>query len=191
MQKTIERQQQLARIKFRISPKQVETVIVNNVQRGINAPYAELLNVLRNYFLNDDNFRNVIEDCLNCVVLLGKNLKPFVDAVCDLDWYSRSEDLLELYSRFLLNLVTAHTYHCPKVLANLVKAFKGIWTLYIYELFIIQVSMYIGNTFCSLHIIVQYTYMIVNNCVIMIELVFTFILDNLCGRSNSTKNILF
>lgn len=125
MQKTIERQQQLARIKLKIAPKQVETVIVNNVQNGINAPYVELLKVLRNYSLNDSNFKNVIEDCLNCVVLLGKSVKPFVDAVCDLDWSCRNEELVELYGRFLLNLVTAHTYHCAKVLTCLVKAFKG------------------------------------------------------------------
>lgn len=125
MRKTLDRQAATARLKFRFKKNQVEQILLSYIRDGNTGPYSELVKVLQDYPLTDDNFRILIEDCTSCVVLLGRELKQFVDVLCNVEWATRSEDLVELYSRFVMSLVTAHTYHCPKVMTCLVKLFKG------------------------------------------------------------------
>ncbi|KAI8434556.1 hypothetical protein MSG28_003102 [Choristoneura fumiferana] len=124
MRKTLDRQAAVARVKFRFKERQVENIIVNYVKDKSFGPYGELVKVLQDYPLTDENFKILIEDCLSCVVLLGRDMKQFVDILCNVQWASRSQQLVELYIRFLLSLLTAHTYHCPLVLTNLVKKFR-------------------------------------------------------------------
>ncbi|XP_072943600.1 RNA polymerase I-specific transcription initiation factor RRN3 [Epargyreus clarus] len=124
MRKTLDRQAAVARMKFRFKKNQVEQILLSYIRDGNSGPYGELLNVLKDCQLNDDNYRILFEDCLSCVVLLGRELKQFVDVLCNIEWASRDEELVEVYSRFMLSLVTAHTYHAPKVMMGLVKLFK-------------------------------------------------------------------
>lgn len=126
MRKTLDRQAAVARIKFRFKERQVENIIVNYIENKKYGPYGELLKVLQDYSLTDENYKILIEDCLSCVVLLGRDMKQFVDILCNVQWENRGPEQVELYSRFLLSLVTAHTYHSPVVLLNLVKKFRGI-----------------------------------------------------------------
>lgn len=125
MQKTIERQAALARMRLRFTKNQVEQILVNYVSNKSTGPYHELVKVLKEYPLNEDNFRIVFDESLSCVVLLGRELTQFVDVVCNIEWLSRSEELVGLYRRFVLDLVTAHTYHCPLVMMRLVTLFRG------------------------------------------------------------------
>lgn len=125
LQKSLERQTALAHAKLKLKPKQVENAIVAQVNHNNVVQYNELIKILREYPLNDSNFKCVADDCLSCVVLLGRNFVPFVNAVLTLDWVHRDEELVKLYSTFLIDLVTAHTYHCPSVMRCLVKLFQG------------------------------------------------------------------
>lgn len=125
MQKTLDRQAAIARMKISFKKHQIEQVLLSYVRDGSSGQYNELLKILRDNTLNDSNFRVLFEDCLDCVVYLGRELKPFVDVLCNIEWASRDEELVNIYSRFLLSLVTAHTYHTTKIMAALVKLFKG------------------------------------------------------------------
>lgn len=125
MRKTLDRQAALARLKFSLNRDQVSQVLRNYVKDGNSGSYNELMRVLKDGPLNDNNFRVLLEDSMNCVVLLGKDLKQFVDFLCDVEWINRTEDLVELYKRFLFNLVTAHAYHCQRIMNSLMKLFKG------------------------------------------------------------------
>lgn len=125
MQKTLERQAALARFKLRFTKNQIEQILINYASNKNTGPYHELVKVLKEYPLNEDNFRIVFDESLSCIVLLGRELTHFVDVVCNIEWLSRSEELVELYRKFALNLVTAHTYHCPLVMLRLVTLFKG------------------------------------------------------------------
>lgn len=125
MRKTLDRQAAIARMKVNFKRKQIEQILLTYIRDGNSGTYNELLAVLKDNPLNDDNFRILFEDCLTCVVLLGRELKPFVNILCSIEWANRDEELVEIYSRFILNLVTAHTYHCPRILSSLVKLFKG------------------------------------------------------------------
>ncbi|XP_026724746.1 RNA polymerase I-specific transcription initiation factor RRN3 isoform X1 [Trichoplusia ni] len=125
MQKTLERQAAVARMRLRFTKNQVEQILVNYAKNKNAGPYLELVKVLRDYPLNEDNFRIVFDDSLSCVVLLGRELTQFVDVVCNIEWLNRSEELVSLYRTFVLNLVTAHTYHCPLVMMRLVTLFKA------------------------------------------------------------------
>ncbi|CAG5051269.1 unnamed protein product [Parnassius apollo] len=124
MRKTLDRQNAHARIKLRFKKSQIEQILLSYISNGNSGPYNELVKVLEEYPLNNDNYKILMEDCISCVVLLGRELKQFVEVLCNVEWASRDEEFVEMYSRFLLNLVTAHTYHCPKVMANLVRLFK-------------------------------------------------------------------
>lgn len=126
LQKSLERQTAIAHAKLKIKPKQVENAIVAQVNHSNVSQYNELIKILREYPLNDDNFKCVVDDCLSCVVLLGRNFDPFVNTVLMLDWLHRDDALVNLYSSFLVGLVTAHTYHSPSVMRCLLKLFQGI-----------------------------------------------------------------
>ncbi|XP_046964501.1 RNA polymerase I-specific transcription initiation factor RRN3 [Vanessa cardui] len=125
IRKTLDRQAAVARTKLSFKKNQIERILLSYIRDDNSGPYNELINILREYPLNDDNFRILFEDCLSCVVLLGRDLKAFVDALYCVEWAHRDESLVEIYSRFVLSLVTAHTYHCPRLMASLVKLFKA------------------------------------------------------------------
>ncbi|RVE43242.1 hypothetical protein evm_012122 [Chilo suppressalis] len=63
-------------------------------------------------------------EILQCVVLLGRQFEQYIELLCSVEWASRSEELVELFTKFVLNLVTAHNYHCQIVLTCLIKSFK-------------------------------------------------------------------
>lgn len=125
MQKTLDRQAALARTRLKFSEKQIEQILLNYAKTGNIGPYSELVRVLRDYPLNDENFRIILEDCLSCVLIMGQDFKQFVEAVCNVEWASRCEKLVNLFSTFIISLVTAHIYHCPQVMSCLVKVFKA------------------------------------------------------------------
>lgn len=146
LQKSIERQTAIAHAKLKLKPKQVESAIVAHVEHNNVVQYNELIKILREYPLNDDNFKCVVDDCLSCVVLLGRNLIPFVNVVLSLDWVHRDDTLVELYATFLIGLVTAHTYHCPSVMKCLVKLFQGNF-IFVSSIFIYYFNFIIGLNF--------------------------------------------
>ncbi|XP_034840321.1 RNA polymerase I-specific transcription initiation factor RRN3 [Maniola hyperantus] len=125
MRKTLDRQAAVARMKISFKKNQIEQVLHTYVRDGNSGPYNELMKILKDNQLNDSNFRVLFEDCLSCVVLLGREMKTFVEVVCNINWVDRDEDLVELYSRFLLSLVTAHTYHSMRIIGALVKLFRA------------------------------------------------------------------
>ncbi|KAM3961272.1 RNA polymerase I-specific transcription initiation factor RRN3 homolog Tif-IA [Aphomia sociella] len=130
MQKTLHRQAAVTRLKFKFNKNQVEQILLSYINDGNVGSYNELLKVLQDYPLNDDNFRILLEDSLSCVVLLSRECSQFVELICGVVWASRSQELVELFSKFVMSLVTAHIYHCPKVMNSLMKVFKAdgeIW----------------------------------------------------------------
>lgn len=137
MQKTLERQAAVARMRLRFTKNQLEQILVDYAKNKNAGPYLDLVKVLQDYPLNEDNFRIVFDDSLSCVVLLGRELTQFVDVVCNIEWLSRSEELVALYKTFVLNIVTAHTYHCPLVMRRLISLFKGNFKAHLNYLLII------------------------------------------------------
>ncbi|KAL0842378.1 hypothetical protein ABMA28_014499 [Loxostege sticticalis] len=125
MRKTLDRQAAVAREKFKFNKNQVEQILLAYVRDQKTGPYNDLLKVLKEIPLNDENYQILFEDSLSCVVLLGRNFKPYVELVCNIEWAGRREDLVELFSRFVLSLLTAHTYHCECVMNCLIKLFKA------------------------------------------------------------------
>lgn len=125
MRKTLDRQAAITRMKVRFKKNQIEQILSSYTRDGNAGPYSELLKVLKECPLNDSNYNILLDDCLSSVVLLGRELKQFVDIVCNIEWATRSEELVEKFSTFVLNLVTAHTYHCPRVMTSLLQLFKG------------------------------------------------------------------
>ncbi|CAG9114843.1 unnamed protein product [Plutella xylostella] len=124
MQKTLDRQANVARMKFRFKENQVQNILLTYITNN-TGPYNDLIEILKTYPLSDENFKLLIEDCISCVVLLGRELKLFVSAVCAVEWTDKSPENIELYSRFLIDLVTAHAYHSPHVMDSLVKLFRA------------------------------------------------------------------
>lgn len=128
MQRTLDRQSTVARMKFKLKEQQVQNILHTYLSNN-TGPYNDLMEILKLYPLSEHNFKVVFEDCIACVVLLGREFKPFISVICDVEWTDKSEENVALYSMFLLDLVTTHTYHSPLVLASLVKRFKGNYAI--------------------------------------------------------------
>ncbi|XP_047512412.1 RNA polymerase I-specific transcription initiation factor RRN3 [Pieris napi] len=124
MRKTLDRQAALTRMKVSFKKKQINQVIVDYVNDGKYGPYNELINILKDKQISDGNFLVLFEDCLSCTVYFEKDWKMFIDLLCDIQWVNRDPELVKVYSKFIVSLVTAHTYHCPKVMTTLVNLFK-------------------------------------------------------------------
>ncbi|XP_026329360.1 RNA polymerase I-specific transcription initiation factor RRN3 isoform X2 [Hyposmocoma kahamanoa] len=95
MQKTLDRQAAITRMKVRFKKNQIEQILISYNRDGKTGPYGELLKVLQECPINDNNYKILLEE------------------------------LVEMFSMFVLNLVTAHTYHCPRVMTSLVQLFKA------------------------------------------------------------------
>lgn len=134
MRKTLDRQAEIRRMRMKFKEKQIEQILLSYTRDGNAGPYGDLVKVLQEYPLNDNNYKILLEDCLSSVVLFGREMKPFVDIVCKIEWATRSEELVELFSMFVLNLLTAHTYHCPRVMTCFLELFKGKYSQLIFSI---------------------------------------------------------
>ncbi|CAK1545141.1 unnamed protein product [Leptosia nina] len=124
MRKTLDRQAAVSRMKVSFKKKQIEQVIVDYANDGKYGPYNELLNLLKDKQISDRNFKILFEDCLSCVVYFKNDWKLFVELLCGIEWINRGPELVDVYSKFIINLVVTHTYHCQKVMTALVNLFK-------------------------------------------------------------------
>lgn len=124
MQKTLNRSATVARMKFKLKPHQVQNILLSYLREN-QGPCNDLIEILKTYPLNDENFKYLFEDCILCVVLLGRDMKKFITTVCNVEWINKSEENIELFSKFIVDLVTAHSYHAHLVMGSLINRFKG------------------------------------------------------------------
>ncbi|CAG4912517.1 unnamed protein product [Colias eurytheme] len=126
MRKTLDRQAALTLTNLSFKKNQIRNVIIDYIQNGKTGPFNEVFQILKDgQNMSDNNFRVLFEDCLSCIVYLERDFKLFIDILCNIEWANRDPELVEVFTRFILSLVTAHTYHCPRVMTSLVKLFKA------------------------------------------------------------------
>lgn len=141
MQRSIDRRASLGRMKFKLKENQVRKILHTYLDNNV-APYNDLIEILNLCPLSDGNFKVLFEDCIACVVLLDRDFKPFVSVLCDVEWTNKSDENVALFSTFLLDLVTTHTYHSPLVMASLVKLFRGKLSDCLYQKYLLLVWMF-------------------------------------------------
>lgn len=130
MQKAIDRQAALARARFKLEPKQIQQIVLNYLQKNNLKQYEELVSAIRNWPISDDNLTVLLEDSINSVFLFSIETHSLVECVCNINWINKRPEFVDLYSQWILDLLTAHIYHAPTVMASLLKQFKhdgDIW----------------------------------------------------------------
>ncbi|XP_050678758.1 RNA polymerase I-specific transcription initiation factor RRN3 [Leptidea sinapis] len=124
MRKTLDRQAAVTRMKVCFKSKQIERILVNFIKDGNSVSYNELLKILNDGQLSDSNFKVLFEDCLSCVIYMERELKSFIQVLCNIEWVTRDQEIVDVFGTFIVSLLTAHTYHCPRVMTELVKLFR-------------------------------------------------------------------
>lgn len=92
--------------------------------------FEQLVRTLRDRTLNDTEAELILTECSLCVSLMGRDVKLLIEVLFTIDWYSRSPRIVELFSKWVLDLLTAHVYHTPMaiglLLTSLTKS-RCIW----------------------------------------------------------------
>ncbi|XP_027843438.1 RNA polymerase I-specific transcription initiation factor RRN3-like isoform X1 [Aphis gossypii] len=68
----------------------------------------------------------LLKDARNCVNILNENLTLFVKVILILKWMNRSDEVVNEYRGFLLDVCTAHNYHTKFAIEQLVTCFSHV-----------------------------------------------------------------
>lgn len=85
--------------------------------------YENLICMIRDANLSDKEVSSLLKEASDCVALLSRELKLFVEVILSIKWTDRDETVVKQYQSFLVNLLSAHVYHDKAVLDMLVSNF--------------------------------------------------------------------
>lgn len=84
-------------------------------------PYEDLVCALRDDSVGEANLKIILKSCSLCVGATGREARLFVEALYSLNWPSMSDETVDLFSKWTLNLLTAQIHHTPTAMESLVK----------------------------------------------------------------------
>ncbi|VVC30424.1 Hypothetical protein CINCED_3A002920 [Cinara cedri] len=73
--------------------------------------------------IKDEELVKLLKDARQCINVLNENLTLFVKVILVLKWMNRSEEVVNEYRAFLLDVCTAHSYHTKFAMDQLVSCF--------------------------------------------------------------------
>ncbi|XP_022170492.1 RNA polymerase I-specific transcription initiation factor RRN3-like isoform X1 [Myzus persicae] len=76
--------------------------------------------------IKDAELVALLKDARNCVNILNENLTLFVKVILILKWMNRSDEVVNEYRGFLLDVCTAHNYHTKFAIEQLVTCFSHV-----------------------------------------------------------------
>lgn len=82
--------------------------------------YENLVISIRDAELLDNDITGLLTEATQCISLLNRDLRLFVEAVLSVKWTHRSAGVISEYRSFLLNLLSAHNYHAKYAIDKLV-----------------------------------------------------------------------
>ncbi|XP_050436461.1 RNA polymerase I-specific transcription initiation factor RRN3-like [Adelges cooleyi] len=100
----------------------------NNVKDKIQ--YNNLICDIRDTGVEIKDFElvKILKDARNCVNILNENLTLFVKVILVLKWMNRSDEVINEYRGFLLEVCCAHNYHTKFAVEQLVSCFSEVNT---------------------------------------------------------------
>lgn len=103
--------------------QKVQNILEEYVSTKQSRDYENILCLIRDAELTDEDVLSLLKEATDCISLLSKELKLFVEALLSIDWLSKRSDVVKEYQTFIVNLVAAHNYHAKMVIDRLVKLF--------------------------------------------------------------------
>lgn len=85
--------------------------------------YENLICLIRDANLSDKEVSSLLKEASDCVALLNRDLRLFVEVILNVKWTNRETSVVKQYQSFLVNLLSAHVYHDKAVLDMLVSNF--------------------------------------------------------------------
>lgn len=103
--------------------KRVQSILLDFVNKSSNRDYENLLVLLRDAELYDDDLSSLLQEASECISLLNRDFRLFVEAILCVTWVNRNKTVVGAYQTFIVNLVSAHNYHAKYVIDKLVALF--------------------------------------------------------------------
>lgn len=103
--------------------QKVQNILEEYVSTKQSREYENILCLIRDADLTDGDILSLLKEATDCISLLSKDLKLFVEALLNIDWLTKRADVVKEYQTFIVNLVAAHNYHTKMVIDKLVKLF--------------------------------------------------------------------
>lgn len=117
-------QQTPTRVKFVLPHAQkVQSILEDYLFKQESRDYENILCQIRDAQFTDDEVSSLLKEATECISILGKDLRLFVEAVLSIEWSDKSEHVVSEYQSFIVNLLSAHNYHAKVVIDKLVKSF--------------------------------------------------------------------
>lgn len=103
--------------------QKVQNILEEFVSTKQSREYENILCLIRDAELSDEDVLSLIKEAADCIALLSKDLKLFVEALLSIDWLNKRADVIKEYQTLIVNLVAAHNYHAKTVIDKSVKLF--------------------------------------------------------------------
>ncbi|CAH0555911.1 unnamed protein product [Brassicogethes aeneus] len=100
--------------------KRVHNILIEVTRTGSSRDYENLLVLLRDAELLDDDLSSLLKEATQCISLLNRDLRLFVEAILGVRWVDRNKSVVSEYQSFIVNLISAHNYHAKFVIDKLV-----------------------------------------------------------------------
>ncbi|KRT81060.1 hypothetical protein AMK59_5202, partial [Oryctes borbonicus] len=115
------------KVRFQLHLAKKLRKILDSYINGDNVrEYENLVVSIRDAELLDSDISEILTEATQCISLLNKDLRLFVEAVLTIKWTHRSANIISEYRSFLLNLLSAHNYHAKYAIDNLVSNFLPV-----------------------------------------------------------------
>lgn len=117
-------QQTPTKVKFVLPHTQkVQSILEGYIFKQESRDYENILCLIRDAHLTDEDVSSLLKEATECISILSKDLRLFVEAILSIEWSNKSEYIVTEYQSFIVNLLSAHNYHAKLVIEKLVKLF--------------------------------------------------------------------
>ncbi|KAL3270008.1 hypothetical protein HHI36_009065 [Cryptolaemus montrouzieri] len=101
----------------------IRNILRDYLQHRDTRAYENLIRSIRDSEILDADLISLLQETSECVSLLSKELRLFVEVLLTVRWVDRDEKLVKEYQSFLVNLLVAQNYHAKAVIDHLVSNF--------------------------------------------------------------------
>ncbi|XP_012524208.2 RNA polymerase I-specific transcription initiation factor RRN3 [Monomorium pharaonis] len=114
---------QPGKIYFKL-PKDVKNILCNFTNGDGIKEYEKLIYSLKEGAVKDNDLAEFLTEARQCISLLDLRHESFVQVLLQIEWTTRSSEVISTYKLFLQDLVCMQTLHINIVLNRLVELFK-------------------------------------------------------------------
>uniref|UniRef100_A0AAG5DHT5 RNA polymerase I-specific transcription initiation factor RRN3 n=1 Tax=Anopheles atroparvus TaxID=41427 RepID=A0AAG5DHT5_ANOAO len=113
----------LVRNKVHFAVLSIESALQDVLENNRLALYDELLQKLKDEDLNESQFQEMFVEAKRCVPLLKTHFTMLVDNLLSIRWLDRSEESIEAYKEFVIELSIVQKNFCTMAVTKLLKLF--------------------------------------------------------------------